>query len=92
MAKVTSKLQLTLPRDLARRYGIAPGDEIEWEAAGDVIRVVPFSAPRPLGLTERLRMFDKATARQRERERQHAVEPATERDWKREDLYERGSR
>ena len=41
MAKVTSKLQVTMPKALAARYGIAPGDDIAWEAAGDVIRVVP---------------------------------------------------
>ncbi|PZP64635.1 MAG: AbrB family transcriptional regulator, partial [Azospira oryzae] len=29
MAKVTSKLQVTLPKALAQRYRIRPGDEIE---------------------------------------------------------------
>jgi bifunctional DNA-binding transcriptional regulator/antitoxin component of YhaV-PrlF toxin-antitoxin module len=92
MAKVTSKLQLTLPRALAKRYGIAPGDEVAWEAAGDVIRLVPTSAAEPVDIAERLRLFDKATERQHERERQQPVEPASDRGWKREDLYERGSR
>ena len=30
MAKVTSKLQVTLPKALADQYGIEPGDEIGW--------------------------------------------------------------
>ena len=34
MSKVTSKLQVTLPKTIADRYGIQPGDEIEWSAAG----------------------------------------------------------
>ncbi len=41
MAKVTSKLQVTVPKAIADRYGIRPGDEIEWVAAGDTIRVLP---------------------------------------------------
>ena len=34
MAKVTSKLQVTVPKALAERHGIAPGDEIDWQSAG----------------------------------------------------------
>jgi AbrB family looped-hinge helix DNA binding protein len=101
MAKVTSKLQLTVPKSIAERYGIRPGDELDWVPAGDVIRVVP---PRALGRGgsntrtkgERLRVFDQATERQRRREatlprlpRRMGQEPA-ERGWKREDLYTRG--
>ena len=41
MAKVTSKLQVTVPKAVADRYGIKPGDEIRFEDAGEVIRVVP---------------------------------------------------
>jgi bifunctional DNA-binding transcriptional regulator/antitoxin component of YhaV-PrlF toxin-antitoxin module len=92
MAKVTSKLQLTLPRALAKRYRIEPGDEIAWEAAGDAIRVVPLPAGDAVDAAERTRRFDQATARQLERERTQTTKPATERGWTREDLYERGSR
>ena len=35
MAKVTSKLQVTVPRAIADRYGIRPGDDIEWIATGE---------------------------------------------------------
>ena len=36
-AKVTSKYQVTIPRALAERLGIAPGDDIEWSQAGESI-------------------------------------------------------
>lgn len=94
MAKVTSKLQVTIPKRLAEQYGIKPGDEIEFQAAGDVIRIVlPGRRPRPrLSREERLRLFDEATARQRQREKHMKLppEPAADRGWKREDLYTRG--
>ena len=48
MAKVTSKLQVTIPKALAERYGIRPGDEIDWEPAGQFIRVVPSAEPSAL--------------------------------------------
>jgi AbrB family looped-hinge helix DNA binding protein len=93
MAKVTSKLQVTIPKRIAEQYGIAPGDEVEFEPSGDVIRVVPRGRRRTLpNQEERLRRFDAATARQRERERRMALPgtPPDGRDWKREDLYTRG--
>ena len=31
MSKVTSKLQVTLPKAIAQAHGIRPGDEIEWD-------------------------------------------------------------
>ncbi|MGH9261460.1 MAG: AbrB/MazE/SpoVT family DNA-binding domain-containing protein, partial [Acidimicrobiales bacterium] len=56
MAKVTSKLQVTIPKHLAATYRIAPGDDIAWEAAGDVIRIVPAGRPRePFAVEDRLR-------------------------------------
>src|SRR5690348_14277889 len=94
MAKVTSKLQVTIPKHIADEYGIKPGDDIEFLPAGDGIRVIlPRRRPQSmLSLEERLRLFDEATARQREREKNMVLpkEPPTERDWKREDLYTRG--
>lgn len=91
MAKVTSKLQVTVPKALADRFGIAPGDEIEWEAAGDVIRVVPSPKPRARDRTARRRLFDRATERQREREKTMTRDAASSRGWTREELYDRGS-
>jgi AbrB family looped-hinge helix DNA binding protein len=94
MAKVTSKLQVTIPKHIADEYGIAPGDEIDFVPAGDSIRVIlPRQRPRSmLSLEERLRLFDESTARQQEREKHMVLpkDPPAERDWKREDLYTRG--
>ena len=45
MARVTSKLQVTIPKAVADRYAIEPGAEIEFEPAGDVIRVIPRRRP-----------------------------------------------
>ena len=94
MAKVTSKLQVTIPKAIAEQYGIKPGDEIEFRPAGESIRIVTPNGSRTnrLSVKERLRLFDEATARQQERERHMKLpaEPRTERDWKREDLYTRG--
>ena len=95
MAKVTSKLQVTIPKVIAEQYGIEPGDEIDFQPAGSAIRIVPPKGAKAARLTleERLRLFDEATARQREREKQMRLpaEPQTEKDWTREDLYTRGT-
>lgn len=91
MSKVTSKLQVTLPKVLADRFGIRPGDDIDWEAAGDGIRILVPTRPAQLSVDDRLRLFDRATQRQREREAHPAsMSPEQGRGWKREDLYERG--
>lgn len=93
MAKVTSKLQVTLPKAIADRYRISPGDEIEWVSAGEAIRVISSSAQiARLDPQTRLRLFDEATERQRRRQngRLGEKEPAS-RGWTREDLYVRGS-
>jgi AbrB family looped-hinge helix DNA binding protein len=94
MAKVTSKLQITIPKRLAEQYRIAPGDDLEFVAAGDGIRLVVGQAPavRELSPAERLRLFDEATARQRDREQHFAAsgERPEHRDWTREELYTRG--
>ena len=71
MAKVTSKLQLTLPKAIADQYRIRPGDDLDWMPAGEAIRVVKrgaAEASEPITISERLRQFDQATDRQRARE------------------------
>lgn len=92
MSKVTSKLQVTLPKALAKQYKIEPGDDILWVASGDVIRVVPSrGVDAEPDVTARLRLFDAATARQRAREHGHgAARPPKSRGWTREGLYRRG--
>ena len=93
MTKVTSKLQVTLPKALADRYGIAPGDDIRFEEAGEVIRVVPANIGAVAGGLDtdaRLRLFDAATDCQRLREAGGPARWAETRGWTREELYERG--
>ncbi len=96
MARVTSKLQVTIPKAIARRYGIEPGQDVEWLPAGDAIRVVPeAAADRPVDRHRRLVLFDQATERQRARERGRPVSEVggtetIDRGWRREDLYQRG--
>jgi len=87
MAKVTSKLQVTVPKAIADRFGIRPGDEIEFQAAGDSIRIEPAGKRKPLSIEERLRLFDEAT--RRIRRRRWKGETPKDRGWTREDLYER---
>ena len=102
---MTSKLQLTVPKKIADQYGIRPGDELEWVAAGDGIRVELARAKGKMRARfspeERLALFDEATKRRQEREeallggkpRPESARPeATQssRGWTREELYDRG--
>lgn len=89
--KVTSKLQVTVPKTIAIRYGIRPGDEIQWVEAGETIRVIPPGRQAPLDdREERLRLFDQATERIRRRKSPLRNQKWKDRGWKREDLYTRG--
>jgi bifunctional DNA-binding transcriptional regulator/antitoxin component of YhaV-PrlF toxin-antitoxin module len=97
MAKVTSKLQLTLPKAIADQYKIRPGDDLDWQPAGEAIRVIKRDAmesAEPKTLEERLRLFDLATVRQRKRETvtraRKTVSGTHERGWTREEIYRRG--
>lgn len=88
MARVTSKLQVTIPKAIAERYGIAPGADIEFLPAGDAIRVVPPAAVgTEVDRARRLDLFDRATERERVRPR---LQEAVARGWRREELYGRG--
>ncbi len=89
MARVTSKLQVTIPKVVADRYEIVPGADVVFEPAGDVIRVVP--KPRaPRDIRERVRMFEGLLARQHDRPAEWKPEAVQDRGWSREDLYDRG--
>lgn len=104
MAKVTSKLQLTLPKAIADRYKIRPGDDLDWLPAGDAMRVVKRDAAEvlePPTIKQRLALFDQATARQHRRQAgMRKKRPAADsqdsrsrsqgRGWTREELYQRG--
>jgi bifunctional DNA-binding transcriptional regulator/antitoxin component of YhaV-PrlF toxin-antitoxin module len=91
VARVTSKLQVTIPKVIAQRYGIEPGGEIEWLPAGEAIRVVP-QADRQQApdRARRVDLFDRATARQRLRQAGKRGAATAERGWRRDDLYSRG--
>lgn len=91
MAKVTGKLQITLPKALAEQCGIRVGDELDVRAVGTSIRIdrrTPVETPQRRA--ERLAQFDRATARQRARQRTARVRPPAGRGWTRDDLYDRG--
>lgn len=91
MSKVTSKLQVTIPKAIANRHGLRPGDQIEFVSAGEGIRLERPRARKPLSTEERLRLFDAATRRQRKRDAAWGRVPTPkDRGWTREELYTRG--
>jgi AbrB family looped-hinge helix DNA binding protein len=91
MAKVTSKYQVTVPKTIAEKYHIRPGDDIDWVAADEVIRVIP---PGKQAVAEdresQLRLFDQATERHRRRALRGKRQRPGDRGWRRENLYVRG--
>jgi AbrB family looped-hinge helix DNA binding protein len=94
MSKVTSKLQVTIPRRIAEQFSIKPGDEIDFVATAEGLRVVTAARPdaTTLSVAERLRLFDEANERQRQRQARMKLpaSPPTDRGWTREELYTRG--
>ena len=96
MSRVTSKLQVTIPKAIAEAHEITPGSDIVFESAGDTIRVRLVTAAHESGTPDvdlRLKMFDEATLRHLE-SRQRILntlgEAGGDRRWRREDLYDRG--
>lgn len=96
MAKVTSKLQLTLPKKLAEQYGIKPGDEVEFKAGGNIIHLIPTGrvVHDVLSPEERVRLFDDTNRRVRAAQRHLELpsEPPQDRGWTREELYDRDTK
>jgi AbrB family looped-hinge helix DNA binding protein len=94
MAKVTSKLQVTIPRRIAEQFSIKPGDEIDFVATAEGLRVVTAARhdATTLSVAERLRLFDEANERQRQRQARMKLpaSPPADRGWTREELYTRG--
>lgn len=90
MSKVTSKLQITMPKAIAEEHGIRPGDDLVFESANDIIRLLPASrAPAALDIERRLELFDHATRRQQRRKPGARRGARSGRGWRREDLYDR---
>ena len=95
MAKVTSKLQVTVPKAVADRVGIRPGDDIDWIVDETGIRVVCRADRRSLTVADRLALFDEATARQQTRNRAwkrrfNRAAAGEDRGWTRAEIYTRG--
>lgn len=89
MSKVTSKLQVTIPKAIAEAYDIRPGSEIRWVPAGDAIRVESEGAQVRSGLPveKRLALFVRMMKRI---DHLPALPPAPRgegRGWTREELY-----
>lgn len=93
---MTSKLQLTVPKAIAGKYGIRPGDELEWSPAGDGIRVRLRKGQKTEATTaERLALFDENTRWLNElqsealkRSKENGMRITREnRGWTREELY-----
>lgn len=92
MSRVTSKLQVTIPKAIADRFGIKPGDDVDWMVAGGTIHLTPRGEETAeLSVEERLRLFRAATERQRQRNAEWTgeINPAN-RGWTPEELYDRG--
>ena len=93
MSRVTRKLQVSVPKVLADQFAIRPGDDLEWEAAGDVLRVIPPRARiSQRARSDRLALFDEATKRQEDRQARRSLSRPTDRGWSRDELYERSER
>jgi bifunctional DNA-binding transcriptional regulator/antitoxin component of YhaV-PrlF toxin-antitoxin module len=98
MPKVTSKLQLTVPKAIADQYGIRPGDELNWVPAGESIRVElvrhKAKAGHELTTEERLALFDANTKwldevqAEQLKEAKDTCTTRENRGWTREELYE----
>jgi bifunctional DNA-binding transcriptional regulator/antitoxin component of YhaV-PrlF toxin-antitoxin module len=92
MSRVTSKLQLTLPKAIADLHHIQPGTEIQFESAIDCIRIYIGKSRSALPLEEKLRLLGEARKRQQLRNKNfHRTAKPVRRDWKRDDLYQRGT-
>lgn len=98
MPKVTSKLQLTVPKVIADEYGIRPGDELEWTPAGESIqvRLVRNKTKTELKPEDLLSLFDENTKWLDELQADELADSKTKgvhltrenRGWTREELYE----
>jgi AbrB family looped-hinge helix DNA binding protein len=100
MTKVTSKLQLTVPKKIADQYGIRPGDELEWVPAGESIRVEVVrrkaKGGHELTTEEKLALFDSNMARIDKLQAKELADAKAKgtrvtrenRGWTREELYE----
>ncbi len=92
VSRVTSKLQVTLPKAIADAHNIRSGSEIQFESGIDCVRIVVGKSGSELSLEEKLRLLKEARIRQQLRNKKfrHPTKPVR-RGWRRDDLYERGT-
>ena len=89
MSKVTTKLQVTIPKVIAEQLRIRPGDEVRWEVLARGALMVAETAVRPrLSPSERAALFREMVRRQMERQRGRKWKRTKDRGWTRADLYE----
>jgi AbrB family looped-hinge helix DNA binding protein len=55
MTRVTTGRRVTIPKALAERYGIRPGETVEWVPDGDGIRLEFVRRRKPLKAEARLK-------------------------------------
>lgn len=85
-------MQVAIPKRLADRLGIRPGDEVDWAEDGKGIRLwlVGSKGESKETVATRLEWFDQATNRQERRQvTRTTIENVKDRSWTREDLYDR---
>jgi len=90
VSKITSKYQVGIPKALADRAGVRPGDDVEWQVAGGELRGRPANGAQSLSTEERLRLFREAMKRVANRKKEAPFKPGESRGWTRDELYDRG--
>jgi AbrB family looped-hinge helix DNA binding protein len=89
MAKVNSNLELPIPKAIAERYGIRPGDELEILPAEDSIRVIPLRhSESPESVETRRKRFREMLRQYDETADKRPAFAWEKRGWHRDDLYE----
>ena len=89
---MTSKLQVTIPKEIARRYGIEPGTDVEWLPAGEATATCsPSAHPGTADRARRLQLFDAARlpACSLAGATSTGRAESADRGWTRDDLYDR---
>jgi AbrB family looped-hinge helix DNA binding protein len=63
--RITSKGQVTIPAEIREKAGLLPGTEVDFEMAGDSVRIVRAKAPKGETRVERAvrRLWGSATVK-----------------------------
>jgi AbrB family looped-hinge helix DNA binding protein len=89
MSRVTSKLQVTIPKVIADKYRIRPGDEVRWEVREPGPMMIPEASVRArLAPEERVARLRGLMEFVRASQEGHRWPRRRKRDWTRQDLYE----